>query len=115
MTPFEERAIIDGKIFFLILARADINYNIESLIKEEKWGELIELISQNMTQMINTAAPGVTNFNMEPVKQTDLKKVNVFQLVADKQKTLAALQWKVILPPSYFEGQMGFALPKLLK
>ena len=49
MTPFEERAIIDGKIFFLILARADINYNIESLIKEEKWEELIELISQNMT------------------------------------------------------------------
>ena len=49
MTPFEERAVIDGKIFFLVLARADINYNIESLIKEEKWEELIELISQNMT------------------------------------------------------------------
>ena len=49
MTPFEERAVIDGKIFFLVLARADINYNIESLIKEEKWEELIELISHNMT------------------------------------------------------------------
>ena len=41
--------------------------------------------------MINTATPDVTNFNMEPVKQTELKKVNVFQLVADRKKTLAAL------------------------
>ena len=49
MTPFEQRAVIDGKIFFLILARADINYNIETLIKEEKWEELIQLISERMT------------------------------------------------------------------
>ena len=65
--------------------------------------------------MINTATPDVTNFNMEPVKQTELKKVNVFQLVADRKKTLAALQWKVILPPSYFDGKINFCLPKILK
>ena len=115
LTPFEERATIDGKVFFLVLGRADIADQIEGLIKAEKWEELTEFIMQFMMQMIDKASPGAKNFNMEPLKQTELRKVNVFQLVADRQKTLAAIQWKVVLPPSYFEGAIGQCLPKLLK
>ena len=37
LTPFEERATIDGKVFFLVLGRADIADQIEGLIKAEKW------------------------------------------------------------------------------
>ena len=84
LTPFEERATIDGKVFFLVLGRADIADQIEGLTKAEKWEELTELITQFMMQMIDKASPEAKNFNTEPLQQKDLKKVNVFQLVADR-------------------------------
>ena len=68
LTPFEERATIDGKVFFLILGRADIADQIEGLIKSEKWEDLTEFISENMMQMIEKASPEAKNFNTEPLK-----------------------------------------------
>ena len=89
-TNFEQRAGIDGKIIFLVLARADINYQIEALIEEKKHQELIDFIVSKITEMIDKSEPG-KNFNWNPLKQSELRPIDIIELIDDKEKTLAQL------------------------
>ena len=67
-----------------------------------------------ITDMINKSEPG-SNFNMTPLKQEELRPIDIIELIDDKEKALAQLSQKIIIPPYYFEGQVGTCLPKLLK
>ena len=40
LSNYESRAALDGRVLFLVLARADINYTIEEFINEQKWPEV---------------------------------------------------------------------------
>ena len=86
-TNFVWRAGIDGKIIFLVLARADINYQIEQLIQEKRHQELIDFIASKITEMIDKSEPG-RNFNLTPLKQEDLKPIDIIELIDDKEKAL---------------------------
>ena len=64
--------------------------------------------------MINKSEPG-NNFNMTPLKQEELRPIDIIELIDDKEKALAQLSQKIVIPSSYFDGQVGTCLPKILK
>ena len=64
--------------------------------------------------MIDKSEPG-NNFNTTPLTQEELRPIDIIELIDDKEKALAQLSQKIIIPQSYFEGQVGTCLPKLLK
>ena len=49
LSNYESRAVLDGRVLFLVLARADINYQIEGFINEGKWSELTDIIVTSLT------------------------------------------------------------------
>ena len=58
LSNYESRAALDGRVLFLVLARADINYQMEEVINSNKWQELTEFIVTSLVQMIEKSEPG---------------------------------------------------------
>ena len=57
LTHFEARAVLDGRILYLVLCRADIAYPMEEFIRAEKWDELSAFIGDKLTEMISKSEP----------------------------------------------------------
>ena len=120
LSNYESRAALDGRVLFLVLARADINYQMEELINQNKWQELTEFIVTSLVQMIEKSEPGQDHWNKAPILESELKPVDIMELIQEKEETLTQLTSKITLPLSYFppadpKERVGEYLPKILK
>jgi len=70
--------------------------------------------------MIDKSEPGLNHWNLRPIDESELKPVNIIELIQVQEETRGELSSKLILPPSYFppadpKTKSGEYLPKILK
>ena len=70
--------------------------------------------------MIDSSEPDIIHWNFKPIEISELRPVNIIELIQVQEETRGELSSKLILPPSYFppvdsKTKSGEYLPKILK
>ena len=58
---------------------------------QKKQPELIDFITTKITEMVEKSEPGRNHFNKAPLKQEELKPIDIIDLIGEEDKTMAQI------------------------
>ena len=125
----ENRAVIDGKIMYIVLGMEKHFDQMDESIADQNWAALSEFIVEKLTALVDGNRSGVMarlntnnansimNFNRDPILQSELRPFNDEELHRQKQESLQTVSKRIDLHESYYErDNTGVpALPRILK
>ena len=101
-TTYESRASLDGKILFLVLAHPDHCDAIEKYIQEKDWEELFEYIVLKFISMVESSSNRTAKFNKDPIKQEELKPIDIGNIIKNRQESFRRVSKKILLHEKYY-------------